>query len=77
MTLDRRRGVEEEDLGLLLVAFQARGIREGLHISRRELASQTVGIPIKRVSSTNWLCEIGGEMPCRERPVRSLESMAA
>jgi hypothetical protein len=46
-------------------------------ISRRELASRTVGLPIRRVSSTNWLCEIGGEMSCRGRPVRRLFSIAA
>jgi hypothetical protein len=42
-----------------------------------ELASRTVGLPIKRVSSTNWLCEIGGEIPCRGRPVRSFLSIVA
>jgi hypothetical protein len=42
-----------------------------------ELASQTVGLPIRRVSSTNWLCEMGGEIPCKGRPVRSLFSIAA
>ena len=46
-------------------------------ISRRELDSRTVGLPIRRVSSTNWLCEIGGEMSCRGRPVRRLFSIAA
>jgi hypothetical protein len=46
-------------------------------ISRIELASRTIGLPIKRVSSTNWLCEIGGEMSCKGRPVRRLFSIVA
>ena len=46
-------------------------------ISWRELASLTVGLPIKRVSSTNWLCEIGGEMSCRGNPARQVFSIAA
>jgi len=46
-------------------------------ISRIELASRTVGLPIKRVSSTNSLCEIGGEIPCKGRPVRRLFSTVA
>jgi hypothetical protein len=42
-----------------------------------ELASRTVGLPIRRVLSTNWLCEIGGKMPCKGRLVRSLFSIVA
>jgi hypothetical protein len=36
MTLDRRRGIEEEDLGLILVAIQARGVSEGLQDIQEE-----------------------------------------
>jgi hypothetical protein len=46
-------------------------------IRRMEFASHTVGVPIRSVSSTNWLCEIGGEMPCKGRPTNELLAMAA
>jgi hypothetical protein len=41
-------------------------------IERREFSSCAIGVPIKSVSSTNWLCNIGGEMPCKGRPVIKL-----
>jgi len=43
----------------------------------REWASLAVGLPIRRVSSTNWLWEMGGDKPCRGKPVKRLFLRAA
>jgi hypothetical protein len=40
-------------------------------------ASLAVDKPIRSMSSTNWLCEMGGEMPWGVRPEREWSLMAA
>jgi hypothetical protein len=77
VALDRRGVLKKKTWDLSLLQSRLEASEKVWRISRRELASRTVGLPIRRVSSTNWLCEIGGEMPWRGSPDSCLDLIAA
>jgi hypothetical protein len=62
---------------LYLLQSNPEALEKVWRIERRELASRLVGLPIKSMSSTKWLCKIGREIPCKGRPVTKLFAMAA